>query len=237
MIEPAVNLSRVMVIIAHADDAEFGSAGTIAKWVRQGKEVTYVIATNGNKGSSDPYLGSEKLTALREAEQRAACAALGVAQVVFLGYPDGELEPTLELRRDLSRVIRRYKPDIAVTSDPTTWYFGSSYINHPDHRAIGTAALAAIFPAARDRLMFPELLAEGLEPHKVREVYLTTTNNPDVWVDITDTMDVKLEALKEHKTQIQDPAAVDKTVRERAEAMAAGHEMKYAERFKRIVLS
>lgn len=229
-------LQRVMAIIAHADDAEFGFAGTIAKWAREGKEITYVVVTNGNKGSSDPTTTQEMLAAVREREQRAACAVLGVRNVLFLGYPDGELEPTMRLRRDLTRVIRRHRPDIALVPDPTTWYLGNSYINHPDHRAVGEAALAAIYPSARDRLTFPELLGEGLEPHKVQEVYLTVTNDPDVWIDISGTIDVKVAALREHRSQLDDPDAAERMVREWAAANAAGHEMRYAERFKRMIL-
>lgn len=224
------------MIIAHADDAEFGSAGTIAKWVTQGVEVTYVVVTNGNKGSADPEMTPEALAALREKEQRAACKVLGVKNVVFLGYQDGELVPSLELRRDLTREVRRYKPDVAMVPDPTTWYFGNTYINHPDHRAVGEAALAAIFPSARDRLTFPELLVEGFEPHKVREVYLSFSMNADTWVDITDTMDTKLAALREHRSQLPDMDEIDKNVRERAIAMAEGREMKYAEAYKKMVL-
>lgn len=224
------------MIIAHADDAEFGSAGTIAKWVTQGVEVTYVVVTNGNKGSADPEMTPEALAALREKEQRAACKVLGVKNVVFLGYQDGELVPSLELRRDLTREVRRYKPDVAMVPDPTTWYFGNTYINHPDHRAVGEAALAAIFPSARDRLTFPELLVEGFEPHKVREVYLSFSMNADTWVDITDTMDTKLAALREHRSQLPDMDEIDKNVRERAIAMAEGREMRYAEAYKKMVL-
>jgi len=224
------------VIIAHADDAEFGSAGTIARWVKQGVEVTYVVVTNGNKGSADPEMTPEALAALREKEQRAACNVLGVKNVVFLGYQDGELVPSLELRRNLTREVRRYKPDVAMVPDPTTWYFGNTYINHPDHRAVGEAALAAIFPSARDRLTFPELLVEGFEPHMVREVYLSFSMNADTWVDITDTMDTKLAALREHRSQLPDMDEIDKNVRERAIAMAEGREMKYAEAYKKMVL-
>jgi len=224
------------VIIAHADDAEFGSAGTIARWVKQGVEVTYVVVTNGNKGSADPEMTPEALAALREKEQRAACKVLGVKNVVFLGYQDGELVPSLELRRNLTREVRRYKPDVAMVPDPTTWYFGNTYINHPDHRAVGEAALAAIFPSARDRLTFPELLVEGFEPHMVREVYLSFSMNADTWVDITDTMDTKLAALREHRSQLPDMDEIDKNVRERAIAMAEGREMKYAEAYKKMVL-
>lgn len=224
------------MIIAHADDAEFGSAGTIARWVKQGVEVTYVVVTNGNKGSADPEMTPEALAALREKEQRAACNVLGVKNVVFLGYQDGELVPSLELRRNLTREVRRYKPDVAMVPDPTTWYFGNTYINHPDHRAVGEAALAAIFPSARDRLTFPELLVEGFEPHKVREVYLSFSMNADTWVDITDTMDTKLAALREHRSQLPDMDEIDKNVRERAIAMAEGREMRYAEAYKKMVL-
>ena len=223
-------------MIAHADDAEFGAAGTIAKWVKEGKEVTYVVATNGNKGSSDPNMTHEQLAAIREREQRAACRVLGVERIIFLGYPDGELVPTLQLRRDLTREIRRYKPDIALVPDPTTYYFGNQYVNHPDHRAIGEAALGAIFPSARDRLTFAELLADGLEPHKVKELYLTLNTSPDVWVDIQEFMEIKLAALREHKSQMGDLVEMEKRVRERAEAMAAGHGMKYAEVFKKMIM-
>lgn len=229
-------LKRVMAIIAHADDAEFGFAGTIAKWAREGKEITYVVVTNGNKGASDLVMTQERLAAVREQEQRAACAVLGVRDVLFLGYPDGELEPTMQLRRDLTRVIRRHRPDIALVPDPTTWYLGNSYINHPDHRAVGEAALAAIYPSARDRLTFPELLGEGLDPHKVQEVYLTITNDPDVWIDISSTIEVKVAALREHRSQLDDPDTAERMVREWAAANAAGHEMRYAERFKRMIL-
>lgn len=229
-------LKRVMAIIAHADDAEFGFAGTIAKWAREGKEITYVVVTNGNKGASDLAMTQERLAAVREQEQRAACAVLGVRDVLFLGYPDGELEPTMQLRRDLTRVIRRHRPDIALVPDPTTWYLGNSYINHPDHRAVGEAALAAIYPSARDRLTFPELLGEGLDPHKVQEVYLTITNDPDVWIDISSTIEVKVAALREHRSQLDDPDTAERMVREWAAANAAGHEMRYAERFKRMIL-
>ena len=224
-------------MVAHADDAEFGAAGTIAKWARgEGKDVYYVVATNGNKGSGDPSMTQEKLAKIRQEEQLAACEVLGVKDVVFLGYPDGELVPSLQLRRDLTREIRRFKPDIALCPDPTTYYFGNQYVNHPDHRAIGEAALGAIFPSARDRLTFAELLANGFEPHKVKELYLTLNNTPDTWVDISDFIEIKLAALREHKSQMGDMVEVEKRIRERAETAAAGQGMKYAETFKRMIL-
>lgn len=226
-----------MVVMAHPDDPEFTAGGTVAKWAREGKEIIYVICTNGNKGSDDPQMTPERLATIREEEQRAAAKRLGVKKIVFLGYPDGELQPTLELRRDIAREIRRYKPDAVITPDPTTRYFGQTYINHPDHRAAGDAALDAIFPAARDRLSFPELAEGGLEPHKVREVYLSGTTNPDFWVDIGDTIEIKIEALLQHRSQINEPDKLAERIREWGRAMAEGQDMEYAERFKRMILS
>ncbi|MEL7674938.1 MAG: PIG-L family deacetylase, partial [Chloroflexota bacterium] len=164
---PALN--RVMGIFAHPDDPEFFCGGTFAKWAAEGREVIFVLATSGDKGSGDFSLTSEALVQMREAEERAAAAQLGVQDVIFLRYPDGELQPTLDLRRQLTRLIRLKRPDIVVTNDPTARWYGTTYLNHPDHRAIGDAALDAVFPAARDHLNFPELYRdEGLQPHKVR---------------------------------------------------------------------
>lgn len=226
---------RVMVIVAHPDDAEFGCAGTVAKWARAGKEIVYVLCTDGSHGTSDPTISPDRLKTIRATEQRAACARLGVRAVVFLDYEDGMLTPNLELRRDLTRVIRRYKPDIAIVQDPTRRWGGQTYLNHPDHRAAGEAALDAIYPAARDRWTFPELLHEGLEPHKVQEVFISGTDQPEIWVDITETIDDKLAALKEHHSQVGhwEP---DKFVRERGRQAAEGHDMEYAETFKYLRL-
>jgi LmbE family N-acetylglucosaminyl deacetylase len=146
----------------------------------------------------------EALVPIREAEQRAACRVLGVAETVFLGYEDGMLEPTIELRRDLTRLVRRYRPDAVVCGDPTVRYYGSTYLNHPDHRAAADAALDAVFPSAETRLIFPELLAEGLEPHKVRAVYIHGATRPDTFIDIAAVLDVKLAALREHRSQMGD---------------------------------
>lgn len=227
----STNAKRVMVIIAHPDDAEFTAAGTLAKWAQEGKEMTYLVCTDGSKGSDDPTMTPQTLAAIRRVEQEAAARILGANGVVFLNYEDGALEPDLALRRDIAREIRRYKPDIAVCEDPTMYWSGQWYINHPDHRAAGEAALAAIFPTARDRLNFPELLAEGLEPHKVQEIYIAGANAPDVWVDITDTIDVKIAALKEHVSQIGD-WPVDEFIRRMGREVAQGHDMEYAESFK-----
>jgi LmbE family N-acetylglucosaminyl deacetylase len=194
--------ASVMVIVAHPDDAEFMVSGTVARWARAGSEIVYLLVTDGNKGSSDPEATPEQLARLRQEEQRAAGRVLGLKDVEFLHYEDGMVEPTIALRRDITRVIRRHKPLAAICQDPTRFYSGRGYINHPDHRAVGEAALAAIYPAARDRLTFPELLAEGLEPHKVREVFIGASEGEDVIVDISETIGMKVEALKAHKSQI-----------------------------------
>lgn len=227
---------RVLAVMAHPDDPEFSSAGTIALWTRAGAAVAYVILTDGSKGSSDRTMTAERLTALREAEQRAAATSLGVAQVTFLGYPDGALVPDIDLRHTLARQIRRHRPDLVLTHDPSAYYF-DRYINHPDHRAAGQATLEAVFPTARDWLNAPHLLAdEGLEPHAVREVWLTGTREPDTWIDIAPTFDLKLAALRQHASQIREPHALESRLRERAASLAEGHGMTLAEAFKRIVL-
>jgi LmbE family N-acetylglucosaminyl deacetylase len=196
--------ASLMVIVAHPDDAEFMCAGTVARWAASGCEVTYVLGTSGDKGSNDPTMTSERLVEIREAEQVAAARILGVKHVEFLRFRDAELLPDLELRRAIVRAIRKYKPDAVICQDPTARWFGQEYIQHPDHIAMGEAALAAVFPTSRDRLTFPELLAEGLEPHTVREVYLAGSAEPDYWVDITAYFERKIEALRAHASQMGD---------------------------------
>ena len=193
---------RVAVIVAHPDDAEFGCAGTVARWAAEGREVTYVLLTSGDKGSADPTVTPEQLIVTREAEQRAACDILGVRDVIFLRHSDATLVPDLNLRRDLTRVIRQLRPDVVICQDPTSLFVGTGYLNHPDHRAAGQATLDAIYPAARDRMTYPELLAEGLEPHKVREVYVDGTQEANIWVDITDHIGTKIAALRAHVSQV-----------------------------------
>ena len=195
---------RIAVIFAHPDDAEFICAGAVARWTAEGNAVSYVLLTSGDKGSEDPAVTPEILVATREREQRAACAILGVEEVHFLRYADAMLVPDLAMRRELVRVIRRLKPDVVVCQDPTVRFVDQSYINHPDHRAAGEATLDAVYPAARDRMTFPELLEEGLEPHKVTEVYLAGAKDPDVAVDITAHLETKLAALHAHASQIGD---------------------------------
>ncbi len=204
-----------MVIAAHPDDPEFSCGGTIARWAREGTEFVYLILTNGNKGSNDPELTPDRLAALREEEQQAAARILGVETIVFLGEPDGELQPTMALRRRVAREIRRHRPDLVLCPDPAAYYFDTGYVNHPDHRAAGEVALAAVFPAARNRMYHPELLAEGLEPHAVHDIYLTGALQPNRWVDVTDTIELKIEAIKAHASQVNDAEVFDR-VRQRA---------------------
>ncbi len=224
---------KIAVIMAHPDDAEFICAGTVARWSEEGNEVVYVLLTSGDKGSDDPEMTAEKLVATREAEQLAAATILGVSDVTFLKYPDAYLEPSLELRKALVRVIRRLKPDVVICQDPTVRWADQSYINHPDHRAAGEATLAAIFPSARDRLTFPELLEEGLEPHRVREVYLAGAHEPDVAIDITAQMEKKLDSLRAHASQVGD-FAFEPMIREWAKETADRHpgNGEYAESFR-----
>jgi LmbE family N-acetylglucosaminyl deacetylase len=227
------NLHRVMGIFAHPDDPEFFCGGTFAKWASEGKHITFVLATSGDKGSGDREMTSEQLAAIREVEERAAAEKLGVKEVIFLRYPDGELQPTLELRRQLTRLIRLKQPDIVVTNDPTARWYGTHYINHPDHRAIGDAALDAVFPAARDHLNFFELYHdEGLEPHKVQQVYLCGAHEPNAKVDVTDHLETKIKALFEHKSQIGDMNAMAIRQRENVDIEFEGDGLLYTEAFR-----
>jgi LmbE family N-acetylglucosaminyl deacetylase len=228
---------RVLFISAHPDDPDFGAGGTTALWVRSGAKVVYVIVTDGAKGSNDPELTGEQLARIRQDEQRAAAQRLGVSVVVFLGYPDGEVYNTPKLRCDLVRQVRLHRPDIVVTHDPTARFIGNSWINHPDHRAVGDAALDAVFPLARGRLNFPEHEREGLNPHKVLNVLMTPTNEPNEWLDISATLDVKIAALWEHRSQIGDPQVLEKRIRQRAQDYAEDTTFAFAERFRRLTLS
>lgn len=193
---------RVLLIQAHPDDAEFMCAGTVAKWVQEGAEVVYCSITSGDKGTADPAISGPEMVTTREREQRNACQMLGVKEVIFLGYLDATLVPDLALRRELTRVIRRVKPDVLMCQDPTMRYSGQRYINHPDHIAAGEASLAAVFPSARDHKTFPELLNEGLEAHITPEVYIFGAREADIWVDISSSIDTKIAALREHKSQV-----------------------------------
>jgi LmbE family N-acetylglucosaminyl deacetylase len=225
------NPESAMVIVAHPDDAEFTMAGTVAAWTEAGCGVTYVVCTDGNAGSHEPGMTREKLAEIRRSEQRAACSILGVSDVVFLGYDDGELQPTMELRRDLVRVIRQYKPEVVLTGDPTALFSGDYYINHPDHRAAAQAALDAVAPASEMPLLWPELGA----PHRVRRVYVYGNDQANAWIDLTDTIEQKIAALKQHASQMGDWDPTEMIKEWNAET---GQEkgLAYAEKYRVIVL-
>lgn len=191
---------RILVVAAHPDDIEFVAAGTLLHSIDAGAEVYFCIVTNGAAGSNDPSVSEEDITGIRQAEQREAAAVLGVQDVIFLNYPDGILQPTMELRRDLTRVVRQIKPFRVFAPDPT-YYWDVDYLNHPDHRAVGEAAAYAVFPSAETFRIFPELISEGYQPHHVSEIYLTTPAIPNLTVDISATMERKINALLCHKSQ------------------------------------
>ncbi|MBL8160720.1 MAG: PIG-L family deacetylase [Anaerolineae bacterium] len=231
-------VKRVMGIFAHPDDPEFFAGGTFARWASEGAHITFVLATSGDKGSSDPQMTHERLIEIREQEERAAAAVLGVAEVVFLRYPDGELQPTLELRRDLTRLIRLKRPDIVVTCDPTVFWYGTTSINHPDHRAIGAATLEAVYPTARDRLNFIEQERdEGLSPHKVQQVYISGTQSATTKVDVTAHLETKIRALREHKSQIADMEAMAERQRSNKDAESPDDAPRYMEHFRVITFN
>lgn len=230
--------TRVVSIHAHPDDQEFTVAGTLAKWARAGSAIVTVCLTSGNAGSNQytpPDMTREALAPIREEEQRNACRVLGISEVLFLRYEDGMLEPSLALRRELTRLIRRYHPDAVVCGDPTVRFYGQSYMNHPDHRVAADVALDAVFPSAETRLIFPELLDEGLEPHHVRTVFIHGSTRPDTFIDISEVLDLKLAALKEHKTQMGewDPTEM---ITQWAREQGAPRRMAAAEAFRRMVL-
>ena len=205
---PDDGVRRVLIVTAHPDDVDFGTAGTVAAFTKAGLEVTYCIATNGEAGGSDRSMSRPDMAALRQREQRAAAAQVGVTDVRFLGYPDGRLQPTLELRRDISRVIRQVKPERVVAPSPERrWDF--IYASHPDHLAAGEAAVCAVYPDARNPFAHPELLNdEGLEPWTVNELWIGGVPGTNVAVETTSTVDLKVAALLCHQSQIADPAWV-----------------------------
>lgn len=227
--------SSAMVIVAHPDDIEFSCAGTLARWARNGTRLCYVLCTSGEVGIAQAGMTKEKAASIREEEQREAARIVGAEEVVFLREPDGLLQPTLELRKKIVREIRRYKPEVVICGDPTIVWSGEDYINHPDHRAAATAALDAIFPAAGQPNLFQELEAEGLTAHKPRKVYVTGWSQTDLYVNISETIDIKVAALKAHRSQMGewDP---EPRIKEWASDRARGKEMTYAEGFRVVTL-
>lgn len=211
--EPRDRVGPVLVIAAHPDDVDFGSAGTIAQWTDAGLRVSYCIVTSGDAGGSDRSVSRAEMVAIRQAEQGAAAKQVGVHDLIFLGYPDGQVEATLRLRRDLSRVIRQLRPERVVCPSPERNYARLG-VGHPDHRAVGSAALDAVYPDARNPFAFPELLAEeSLEPWAVREVWIAGGPTPNLYVDITATFARKIAALRCHASQISDPDGLEQRLR------------------------
>lgn len=206
--------ARFMVIAAHPDDAEFGPSGTAAAWIDAGAEGWLVCCTSGDQGGEDPNADPFELAALREKEQRAAAAVIGYKGVSFLHQPDGALANDLALRKELVREIRTFRPDAVLATDPETIFYSDGGVNHTDHRAAGIAAVDAVYPAARNPMAFPELARGGLELHRVRRLYLFWSNHPSAWVDIGATLERKLAALAEHRSQIHDPAGLETRIRE-----------------------
>ena len=223
-------LAHVLVVTPHPDDAEYGVAGTVARWTNEGRTVVYVVCTNGDKGTSDREVKPESLIKIREKEQIAAANLLGVKEVIFLGYPDQGLEETPQFRKDIVKQIRRFRPETVVTADPYR-----RYIWHRDHRITGRVTLDAVFPYARDHLSYPDLLEEGLEPHKVKEVLLWASENINHRLDITDTFPLKLNALREHKSQVGHipRQELEGYLRGRAIQLSEGESFQLAEGFHR----
>lgn len=229
------SLRRILCISAHPDDNEFSISGSVARWTREGRAVVFCIVTSGSAGTNEHTPANDGLVPQRERECWDAAKILGVNEIIFLRYQDGVVEPTLALRRDLTRAIREHKPDVVICSDPTVRWYGHGYLNHPDHRAVASAALDAVFPSAETRFIFPELLAEGLEPHKVKEVLINGGKPPDAWVDIGETLLLKIASLKAHKSQIGPGDWLDKGMPEWAQGEGEGTGIQYTESYRRMV--
>jgi LmbE family N-acetylglucosaminyl deacetylase len=228
---------RVLVVAAHPDDIEFGAAATVARWVDEGAEVRYLLVTRGDKGSDDPNTDVDALAALREREQRAAADEVGVAGVEFLSEPDGQVEPTLRLRERITRAIRELRPEVVMTHDPTVLFVNNEWVNHPDHRAVGQVTVDAVFPTARDPLNFREQIQDGLEPWKVAELFLWSTNEANQLVDVADTLERKIDALRHHASQFRSFDDVARWVRRRSEELGERAGYRAAEGFRRVTLS
>ncbi len=221
---------KILAIVAHPDDCEFTSSGTIAKWVAEGYVVEYALCTSGNKGTANPNLTPDQLAATREQEQMDAAKELGVSHCIFLRHNDGEMEVTLKLREELALVIRQRKPSVVLTHDP--W---KMYMIHPDHRAVGFSALDAV-AAARDHLYFPHQLIDGLIAHRVKEAYLFNPQEPNYWVDVSDTFEKKIASIARHRSQVAKPEEIRERIKEMAATTGQPQNIPLAEAFHRIEL-
>ena len=228
---------RVLVVAAHPDDIEFGAAGTVARWIGEGASVQYLLMTRGDKGSDNPAADPVALARLREGEQRAAAAEIGVTEVEFLEEPDGQVEPSLRLRERVTRAIRAFQPEIVMSHDPTVLFVNNEWVNHPDHRAVGTVVVDAVFPTARDPLNFPEHLAAGLAAWKVAELFLWSTNEANQLVDIGETIERKIAALAHHASQFRDFGETARWLRRGAEELGERAGYPAAEGFRRVMLA
>lgn len=228
-------VKKILVILAHPDDPEFFCGATIARWTRLGHQVNYLLLTRGDKGGNGRWVDPVALVSKREAEQRAAGAILGVTSIAFLDFPDGYLLATLETRREVVRIIRQEQPNIVVSCDPTNFFHRNNRINHPDHRAAGQIVLEAIYPASGNMLYYPELLDEGLSAHQVEEVWFSLSREPNTTIDVTLTWEVRLQALHQHRSQIDDLAKFDQAQHNRYTPDSTLESPRYEESFRRIV--
>jgi LmbE family N-acetylglucosaminyl deacetylase len=228
---------RVLVVAAHPDDIEFGAAGTVARWVNEGAAVRYLLFTDGDKGSDNPETDPVALGRQRQAEQRSAASEIGVAGVDFLSEPDGQVEASLRLRERVTYAIRSFRPEVVMTHDPTVVFVNNEWVNHPDHRAVGQVTVDAVFPTARDPLNFREHLDQGLQPWKVAELFLWSTNEANQIVDISDTIERKIAALACHASQFHDFSETAKWLRRRAEELGERTGYRAAEGFRRVMLA
>ena len=224
-----------MAVMAHPDDVEFSCAGTLARWARAGARISIVLLTSGDVGIAQEGMTRVQAAAIREAEAAEAARIIGAAEIRFMREPDGMLEATVALRKKIVREIRRFRPEVVITGDPTILWAGEGYINHPDHRAGALVTVDAIFPAAGQPNLFEDLALEGLQAHKVRKVFVTNWRQGEVWESIDDTIDVKVAALRAHKSQMRD-WDVEKNIKEWAAERARDHGMQYAEIYRVVTL-
>ncbi len=228
--------SEILVVSAHPDDVDFGCSGTVALWAKAGARINYLICTDGDKGSEQLSDTPKEIAKLRQEEQRRAAGLVGVRDVFFLGFQDGELENDRQLRKELVRWIRRLRPEVVLCQDPANRVFENPYVSHRDHRMAAEAVFDALYPACGNPNFFQELMEEGLGPHKVKEAYFFATHCPNHWQDITSVMDLKIQAILSHKSQVKDPVSMEKFIRERFQEIGKGVGCMYAEAFRRLAL-
>lgn len=225
---------KILVILAHPDDPEFFCGATIARWTRMGHTVEYCLLTRGDKGVRGQLAERETLSRLREEEQTRAAGVLGVSRIRFLDFEDGYLQPDLAARRKVVAALREVKPDVVVTSDPTNFFHREDRINHPDHRIAGQIVCEAVYPASGNPLFFPELLEKGLDPHEIKELWLTLTAQPNMMIEVTETWELKIAALKQHRSQIENMEEMERMQRQRRVAESSEENPRYVETFRRI---